>query len=43
MQILIMLVKVLIKASELLQNKESLVDGFVCQGKIDPKSHRNDV
>ena len=25
------------KASELLQNKESLVDGFVCQGKIDPK------
>ena len=23
--------------SELLQNKESLVDGFVCQGKIDPK------
>ena len=25
------------KGSELLQNKESLVDGFVCQGKIDPK------
>lgn len=25
------------KASTLLQNKESLVDGFVCQGKIDPK------
>ena len=37
MQILIMLVKVLKKASELLQHKESLVDGFVCQGKIDPK------
>ena len=25
------------KASELLPNKEALVDGFVCQGKIDPK------
>ena len=25
------------KASELLPNKETLVDGFVCQGKIDPK------
>ena len=25
------------KASALLPNKESLVDGFVCQGKIDPK------
>lgn len=25
------------KASGLLPNKESLVDGFVCQGKIDPK------
>ena len=24
------------KASTLLPNKESLVDGFVCQGKIDP-------
>lgn len=25
------------KASTLLPNKEQLVDGFVCQGKIDPK------
>ena len=25
------------KASALLPNKEQLVDGFVCQGKIDPK------
>lgn len=25
------------KAASLLPNKESLVDGFVCQGKIDPK------
>ena len=31
------------KASELLPNKEALVDGFVCQGKIDPKVIEIDV
>ena len=37
MLILIMLVEIIEKASELLPNKEALVDGSVCQGKIDPK------
>ena len=37
MQILIMLVKVLKKHLNYYKIKESLVDGFVCQGKIDPK------
>ena len=37
MLILIMLVKVSRKHLNCCLNKEALVDGFVCQGKIDPK------